>query len=89
MSHIVEYIIKIISLKYNKQYKYIKNKILSLKSCDISRTIFFKKLQVILYRLPDYLVEFKDEIDEKKHLIFGMSFTIIVIVMIMIGVLWG
>ena len=67
MSHIVEYIIKINSLNYNKQYKYIKNKLLSLKSCDISPTIFFKKLQVILYRLPGYLVEFKDEIDEKKY----------------------
>ena len=89
MSHIVEYIIKINNLNYNKQCKYIKNKLLSLKSCDISRIIFFKKLQVILYRLPGYLVEFKDEIDEKKHLIFGMSCTIIVIVMIMIGVLWG
>ena len=62
---------------------------MSPKSCDISRIIFFIKLQVKLYRLPDYLVEFKDEIDEKKHLIFGMSCTIIVIVMIMIGVLWG
>ena len=89
MSHIVEYIIKINNLNYNKQCKYIKNKLLSLKSCDISRTIFFKKLQVILYRPPGYLVEFKDEIDEEKHLIFGMSCTIIVIVVIMIGVLWG
>ena len=89
MYHIVEYIIEINSLNYKKQCKYIKNKLLSLKSCDISRIIFFKKLQVKLYRLPDYLVEFKDEIDEKKHLIFGMSCTIIVIVMIMIGVLWG
>ena len=89
MSHIVEYIIKINNLNYNKQCKYIKNKLLSLKSCDISRIIFFKKLQVILYRLPGYLVEFKDEIDEKKHLIFGMSCTIIVILMIIIRVLWG
>ena len=89
MSHIVEYIIKINNLNYNKQCKYIKNKLLSLKSCDISRIIFFIKLQVKLYRLPDYLVEFKDEIHEKKHLIFGMSCTIIVILMIIIRVLWG
>ena len=89
MSHIVEYIIEINILNYNKQCKYIKNNLLSLKSCDISCIIFFKKIQVIVYRLPGYLVEFKDEIDEKKHLIFGMSCTIIVIVMIMIGVLWG
>ena len=67
MSHIVEYIIEMNSLNYFKQCKYIKNKLLCLKSCDISHIIFFKKLQVILYRLPGHLVEFKDEIDEKKH----------------------
>ena len=43
MSHIVEYIIEINSLNYNKQCKYIKNKLFSLKSCDINRIIFFKK----------------------------------------------
>ena len=91
MSHIVEYIIEINILNYNKQCKYIKNNLLSLKSCDISCIIFFKKIQVIVYRLLGYLVEFKDEIDEKSiaGLIFGMNCTIKVILMIMIGVLWG
>ena len=42
MSHIVKYIIEINSLNYNKQCKYIKNKLLSLKSCDISGIIFLK-----------------------------------------------
>ena len=67
MSQITNYIIQINSLNYNKQYKYIKNKLLSVDSCDISCIVFFKKLHVILHRLPGYLAEFNDEIDEKKH----------------------
>ena len=42
MSHIVRYIMEINSLNYNKQSKYIKNKLLSLKSCGISGIIFLK-----------------------------------------------
>ena len=67
MSQITDYIIQINSLNYNKQCKYIKNKLLSVDSCDISCIVFFKKLHVILHRLPGYLAEFNDEIDEKKH----------------------
>ena len=72
MSQIIEYIIQINSLSNNKQYKYIKNKLLFLKSYDTSRIIFFKKLHVILHRLPGYLVEFNEEIDDKKHRWFNL-----------------
>ena len=57
MSQITEYIIQINSLNYNKQCRYVKKKLLSVDSCDISCIIFFKKLNVILHNLPDYLAE--------------------------------
>ena len=72
MSQIIEYIIQINSLSNNKQYKYIKNKLLFFKSYDTSRIIFFKKLHLILHRLPGYLVEFNEEIDDKKHRWFNL-----------------
>ena len=47
MNKITEYIVQINSLSYNKQSKYVKNKISSIKFCDITHIIFFKKVQVI------------------------------------------
>ena len=65
MSQITEYIIQINSLNYNKQCRYVKNKLLSLDTSDISRTLFFKKLHVILHNLPYYSEELDIKIDEK------------------------
>ena len=50
-----EYVAQINTENYNSQCKYVKKKLLSVNSCDISRIIFFKKLHVILYILPCYL----------------------------------
>ena len=65
MSQITEYIIQINSLNYNKQWGYVKNKLLSLDTSDISRIIFFKELHVILHNLPYHLAELDIKIDEK------------------------
>ena len=46
MNQITEYIIQINCLNYNNQFKYIKKKLLSVDSSDISHIIFFKKLHV-------------------------------------------
>ena len=66
MSQITEYIAQINTRNYNSQCKYVKKKLLSVNSCDISRVIFFKKLRVILYNLPCDLTELNIKINEKK-----------------------
>ena len=48
MNKITKYIVQINSLNYNKQCKYVKNKLLSIDFCDITHIMFFKKVQVIL-----------------------------------------
>ena len=89
MTQITECIAQINTRNYNDQCKYIKKKLLSVISCDISRTIFFKKLHVILYNLPYYLSGLDIKINEKNNygLIFGMNYMKIVILM-MIKVLY-
>ena len=42
MNKITEYIIQINSLNYNKQFKYVKNKLLSIENCDIT-DMFLKR----------------------------------------------
>ena len=68
MTQITECIAQINTPNYNDQCKYIKKKLLSVISCDISRIIFFKKLHVILYNLPYYLSGLDIKINEKKQL---------------------
>ena len=68
MSQITEYIAQINTRNYNSQCKYVKKKLLSANSFDISRIICFKKLHVILYNLPCYLAGLDIEINEKKQL---------------------
>ena len=48
MNKMAEYIMQINSLYYNKQCKYVKNKLLSIENHDITDMMFFKKVQVIL-----------------------------------------
>ena len=66
MSQITEYIVQINTRHFNSQCKYVKKKLLSVNSCDISRVIFFKKLHVILYNLPCDLTGLNIKINEKK-----------------------
>ena len=65
MSQITKYILQVNISHYNKQCRYVKKKLLSVDSCDISCITFFKKSHVILHNLPDYLVELDVKIDEK------------------------
>ena len=41
MNKITENIVQINSFNYNKQFKYIKNKLLSIDFCDITHITFF------------------------------------------------
>ena len=52
MEEINDNILKINCLDYNEQCLCIGNKLLSYNPIDIAHTIFFKKLYMILKRLP-------------------------------------
>ena len=71
MSKITEYIVQINSLNYNKQCKYVKNKLLSIDFCDITHIMFLKKAQVILKKLPIYLKEIYIEINQEGNHLFN------------------
>ena len=71
MNKITEYIVQINSLNYNKQCKYVKNKLLSTDFCDITQIMFFKKVQVILKKLPIYLKEIDIEKNQEGNHLFN------------------
>ena len=72
MNQITEYIIHINCLNYNNQCKYIKKKLSSVDSSDISHIIFFKKLHVIFHRLPGYLAELHIKVNERGQHLFNL-----------------
>ena len=74
MNKITEYIVQINSLNYNKQSKYVKNKIFSIKFCDITHIMFFKKVQVIFKKLPIYLKEIDNEINQEGNHSFNFFY---------------
>ena len=63
---------KINSLSHNAQCKRIKTKLLSFKTKDVSYTLFFKKLYVLLDSLPWYLREANIEIGVRKVLFINL-----------------
>ena len=71
MNKITEHIVQTNSLNYNKQCKYVKNKLLSIDFCDITHIMFFKKVQVILKKLPIYLKEIDIEINQEGNHLFN------------------
>ena len=71
MDKITEYIVQINCLNYNNQCKYVKKKLLSVDFCDINYIMFFKKLQVILQKLPVYLTEIDIKINEEGQHLFN------------------
>ena len=71
MDKITEYIVQINCLNYNNQCKYVKKKLLSADFCDINYIMFFKKLQVILQKLPAYLTEIDIKINEEGQHLFS------------------
>ena len=54
---ITDYVLQIRCLNHNNLKEYFENKLLSIDPCDITHTVFFKKLYVILQNLPCYLKE--------------------------------
>ena len=70
MNKITEYIIQINGLNYNKQCKYVKNK-LSIDFCNITHFMFFKKVQAISKKLPIYLKEIDIQINQGGNHLFN------------------
>ena len=71
MNKITEYIIQINSLNYNKQYKYVKNKLLSIDFCNILILCFLKRYKPILKKLPIYLKEIDIQINQGGNHLFN------------------
>ena len=71
MKKITEYIVQINSLNCDKQCNYVKNKLLSIEICNITDIMFFKKVQVILEKLPIYLKEMDIEINQEGNHLFN------------------
>ena len=71
MNKITEYIVQINSFNYDKQCKYLKNKLLSIDICNITDITFFEKVQVILKKLPIYLKEIDIEIKQEGNHLFN------------------
>ena len=74
MNKITEYIVQINSLNFNKQCKYVKNKLLSIENCAITDMKFFKKLQLILKKLPTFLKEKDIELNQNVYLLFNFFY---------------
>ena len=71
MNKITEYIVQINSLNCDKQCKYVKNKLLSIEIWNITDIMFFKKVEVILEKLPIYLKEMDIEINQEGNHLFN------------------
>ena len=66
MYDISEYILGIRCLNHNNLKEYLENKLLSIYPFDITYTVFFKKLYVLLQNLPEYLNELDLKINKNK-----------------------
>ena len=58
-------------LNYNDQCKYVINKLLSIKSYDITHTVFYKTLFIILSKLAKKLKESNHKIGDKDNCFFN------------------
>ena len=78
MDLLIDNILQLQCLNYNDQCKYIIYKPLSINSNDITHTVFFKKLYVILCKLPKKLKESNHKIGDKDNCLlnFGMTLKI-------------
>ena len=66
MYDISEYILEIRCLNHNNLKEYLENKLLSIDPFDITYTVFFKKLYVLLQNLPEYLNKLDLKINKNK-----------------------
>ena len=66
MYDISEYILGIRCLNHNNLKEYLENKLLSIYPFDITYTVFFKKLYVLLQNLPEYLNKLDLKINKNK-----------------------
>ena len=71
MTEIIEYIVQINSLNHNNQCRYIKKKLLSHDTHDMKHIIFFKKLHVILHKIPKYLSQRDSKIRDRDFFLFN------------------
>ena len=71
MAEIEKNIEKINSLNFNGQCRYVKNKLLSFETNDLSYTLLFTKLYIQLDNLPWYLKETNVEIGVHKELLIN------------------
>ena len=70
MYDIINYVERINCLNHKRLSEYLKNKLLSVDLRDITHTVFFKKLYVILQNLTQHLRELNMKINEsKEHLV--------------------
>ena len=78
MNKITEYIIQINSLNYNNQYKYVKNKLLSIDFCDtthvflkgtsnIKKTTYLFKIDIEINQEGNHLFHFFHELDDRSY----------------------
>ena len=67
MEHISDYIVQINSLNHNNLHDFVKSKLLSINPRDITHTVFFKKLYVILLNLPCNLKELNLKINKSAE----------------------
>ena len=67
MEHISDYIVQNNSLNHNNLHDFLKSKLLSINSRDITHTVFFKTLSVILLNLPCYLKELNLKINKSAQ----------------------
>ena len=72
MDEINDNILNFDCLDYNEQRLYIANKLLSYNLNDITHRLFFKKIYVILKRLPEILKEFNDEIGTNAEIFINL-----------------
>ena len=72
MEEINKRIKKFDSLSYNAQCKHVKTKLLSFKTKDVPYTMFFKKLYILLDKLPWDLKETNIEICVGKVLFINL-----------------
>ena len=61
MQHLIKIIREFSGLCYNKQFEYIKNKLLSLDLSEIQYIMFFKNLHVLLNDLPGYISKISED----------------------------
>ena len=76
MNKITEYIIQINGLNYNKQCKYVENKLLSIDFCNITHNklpIYLKEIDIEINQGGNHLFNFFHELDDRSYFVDDKS----------------